>query len=331
MSYSVGGPNVWYMAELEDRILASVDRAIGSLSPGAVHYGAIDFRQIGCNRRVLRGDRVTMEPNPQGFFDGHTPILRLERRDAPYQIILVGHACHPTDSGAIEQWSPAYPGALRETLAGHRPETRAMFVQGCGADAKIVHRDAATGKVVFSADPGRARDAGERLGRAVVDYLQKGTLIPLPGAVTCALAAGELGYGEPWSPEELARQAYDGSKRHWQTWAARQALARPDTRTAFRYDVQVWKFADRLTLFGMEGEVCSPWGPKLRALAATDAAMVVAYANSTGSYIPDRRIMREGGYEVYASQQAYALPAPFTENIEAEIGRIVRRALAAAD
>jgi hypothetical protein len=55
--------------------------------------------------------------------------------------------------------------------------------------------------------------------------------------------------------------------------------------------------------------------------------MVVAYANSTGSYIPDERIMREGGYEAESSQQAYGLPAPFTENIETELKQIVQTAL----
>ena len=57
--------------------------------------------------------------------------------------------------------------------------------------------------------------------------------------------------------------------------------------------------------------------------------MVIGYANSTGSYIPDKRIVQEGGYEGLTSQHAYFLPAPFTENIESEIKEIVRRAIGA--
>ena len=111
------------------------------------------------------------------------------------------------------------------------------------------------------------------------------------------------------------------------TWAARQSLAFPDSRRSFRYDVQVWTLGDRLTMFGMEGEICSPWGPILRAMAPTELACVVGYANSTSSYIPDKRIIREGGYEALTSQQAYGLPAPFTENIDTEIKAIVADAL----
>ena len=77
----------------------------------------------------------------------------------------------------------------------------------------------------------------------------------------------------------------------------------------------------------MEGEICSPWGPMLRAMAPTEQAMVIGYANGTGSYIPDKRIVREGGYESLTSQHAYFIPAPFTENIDSEIRQIVTRAL----
>ena len=111
------------------------------------------------------------------------------------------------------------------------------------------------------------------------------------------------------------------------TWAARQLLALPDNSQSFRYDVQVWKLGNRLTVFGMEGEICSPWGPMLRAMASTEHAMVIGYANSTSSYIPDKRIVQEGGYEVLTSQYAYFLPAPFTENIDYEIKQIVTRAI----
>jgi hypothetical protein len=59
--------------------------------------------------------------------------------------------------------------------------------------------------------------------------------------------------------------------------------------------------------------------------------MVIGYANSTSSYIPDRQIVKEGGYEGLTSQHAYFLPAPFTENIESEIRQIVTEAMDAAN
>ncbi|MGD8500575.1 MAG: hypothetical protein PVJ86_07995 [Phycisphaerales bacterium] len=332
MSFSIGAPNVWYMGLLEEKILASVGMALESLSPATAEYGWIDFRGIGCNRRLPVDGKITWGPYEEGSFDGHTPILRIKRKAKQQQLLVVGHACHPTSSGVIQKWSPDYPGAMRDYLAGALPDAKAVFVQGCGGDAKIVHKDPDTGKLVFSADPERAKAAGQKLARAVLTHLEAGHMIPLGGQLACSLVTGQISYGERWSQEEIERQAYpeptkSGQKSSWLTWTARQSLALPDYSQSFRYDVQVWKLGNKLMVFGMEGEICSPWGPMLRAMAPTEQAMVVGYANGTSSYIPDKRIVREGGYEGLTSQHAYFLPAPFTENIDDEIKQIVTRAI----
>ncbi len=332
MGFSLGAPNVWYMGVLEDRILACVATAMQNLSPATVEYGWMDFRGIGCNRRRPQDGKITWGPYEEGSFDGHTPILRIRRSASPQQVLVVGHACHATSSGPIEKWSPGYPGTMRDCLGAELPDTKAVFVQGCGGDAKIVHRDAETGKLAFSNDPKQAKTAGRKLARAVLAHLSKKPLIPLDGDLACSLATGQISYGRRWPPEEIERLAYpepthSGPRRTWQTWVARQSLALPDREESFRYDVQIWTLGGTLTVFGMEGEICSPWGPMLRAMTPAAHAMVIGYANSTGSYIPDERIVREGGYEGLTSQHAYFLPAPFTENIESEIKEIVHRAL----
>ena len=159
--------------------------------------------------------------------------------------------------------------------------------------------------------------------------LREKRLTSIPGALVCALETGTLSYGEPRPRKELERIAYEGSKKSWHTWAARQYLALPTARRdqGFRYDVQIWRLGDRLTLFAMEGEICSPWGPALRSMAPTDQALVIGYANCTRAYIPDAQIVREGGYEGDTSHQVYFLPAPFTERIEEEVTAIVQKAL----
>ncbi|MBN2133310.1 MAG: neutral/alkaline non-lysosomal ceramidase N-terminal domain-containing protein [Sedimentisphaerales bacterium] len=332
MGFSLGAPNVWYMGVLEDKILACVGRAMEDLSPATLEHGSMDFRGIGCNRRRPQNGKITWGPYEQGSFDGHTPILRIRRSVTPQQVLVVGHACHATSSGVIQKWSPGYPGAMRDCLSAELPETKAVFVQGCGGDAKIVHRDAQTGNLAFSNHPDQAKAAGGKLARAVLTRLAAGRMIPLDGHLACSLATGQISYGQRWPPEEIERLAFpkpteNGPRRTWQTWVARQSLALPDGEESFRYDVQIWTLGGALTIFGMEGEICSPWGPMLRAMAPTAHAMVIGYANSTGSYIPDKRIVREGGYEGLTSQHAYFLPAPFTENIESEIKEIVQCAL----
>ena len=148
--------------------------------------------------------------------------------------------------------------------------------------------------------------------------------------LACSLATGQLSYGQRWTQEEIEHQAYDGELNHYLTWSARQALAYPIMNESFRYDAQVWKLGNQLTIFGMEGEVCSPWGEILRSMSRTKQAMVAGYANNTSCYIPDNKMIKEGGYESFRSQQ-YTKPGPFTQNIEGEITTIVRKALKSLD
>ena len=336
LGFSIGAPNVWYMDALEKKILTGVDAAMEDMAPAMIEYGWIDFRGIGCNRRLPVGEKIAWGPYREGSFDGHTPIFRIRRNAALKQLVLVGHACHPTSSGVIQKWSPDYPGAMRDCLSAELADTKAVFVQGCGGDAKIVHKDPETGKLVFSSSPDRAKAAGEKLAGVVLKHLKTGRMIPLDGQLACSLASGRISYGQRWSSEEIERLAFpeptkSGKKHSWMTWAARQSLALPDHSESFRYDVQIWKLGRRLMIFGMEGEICSPWGPMLREMAPTEQAMVIGYANGTGSYIPNEQIIREGGYEGLTSQHAYFLPAPFTENIENEIKEIVVKAIRAVE
>jgi len=334
MSYSLGAPNVWYMGLLEEKIINSVDAAFENLSPAMIDYGWMNYSGIGCNRRLPVNGKITWGPYKEGSFDGHTPVIRIKRVTKPQQLLVVGHACHPTSSGSIQKWSPDYPGAMRDYLDCKMSDTKAVFVQGCGGDAKIVHKDPETGKLVFSNAPERAKAAGEKLAMVVLTYLETDRLVPLKGQLACSLETGKISYGKRWTREEIEQQAYpepteSEQRKTWQTWAARQSLALPDYSQNFRYDVQVWKLGNQLMVFGMEGEICSPWGPMLRSMAPTKYAMVIGFANSTSSYIPDEQIVREGGYEGLTSQHAYFLPAPFTENIEYEIKQIVKKAIKA--
>ncbi len=112
-TYAAGGPNVWYMAFLEETILAAVDAAMADLAPAGIEYGAIELRGIACNRRLPVNGQIGWGPYAEGSTDPHTPILRLRRDKSPRQIVIVGHACHPTSSGSIRSGPPTIP-AMRD-------------------------------------------------------------------------------------------------------------------------------------------------------------------------------------------------------------------------
>ena len=323
--FSTGSPNVWYTGWLEDRIVETAGRALSDLSPASIRYTSFDFREIACNRRLPVDGEILMRPNPAGSFDGQTPVIDIKRAAMPRQILMVGYSSHVTGSGGIQMWSPGYPGAMRDYIDSKLPGTRAVFIQGVGGDAKICYKDPETGKAVFSSDTIHSREAGEKLAKAVIEHLRTDRFTNLSSELKCAISRGSLSFGTPWPREEIDSVAYT-EQRNYLTWSARQALVYPYTGEKFPYEVQVWEWGDALTIFGMEDEVCSPWGKVLRGMSRTPLSMVAGYANNTTCYIPDARMIEEGGYESVRSQK-YRMPAPFSKNIDTEIKAIVERAL----
>lgn len=329
-NFAIGGLNVWYVGRLEETILDLAGKALGNLAPARVEYGACEAR-IGMSRR-LPNDRGEMGwgPNPNGSYDPHTPILRITRAPSPKQLLLVGHACHPTSTGTIDKWSPDYPGAMRRKLESALEDSRALFVMGCGGDAKVVFQNEATGKIEFSADPRQSEAAGDKLATEVLAYLSNHELSSLEAELETELVAGNLSLQEPRTREQIEAMAFNANPRNSSTWWARQSLAYPDHRRTLLYEVQSWRLGD-LTAVALEGEVCADWGPLVRSLAKTQHAMAIAYANEVPGYIPTARIIREGGYEGDTSHMAYFLPAPFQPQMEIELTSLVEQALGRAD
>jgi dienelactone hydrolase len=215
---------------------------------------------------------------------------------------------------------------MRQKLESALDDCRALFVMGCGGDAKVVVRDEKTGKDDFAASPEKSEAAGIKLAEHVLDYLQKSKLAALDGKLESKLVSGTLSLQAPRSREQIEAMALDGNPKTGSTWWARQSLAYPDERRQQRYDVQAWQLGD-LTLVALEGEVCADWGPMSRALASTKYAMTIGYANEVPGYIPTARIIREGGYEGDTSHMAYFLPAPFEPKMEIELTALIEKAL----
>lgn len=350
---AIGEINVWYVAFLEQQLLQLADRALSSISAADIFFSSTEAAIGMCRRTIGNDGKVRWAPEPTGSYDAHTPIVRIERQQDPQELWLVGHACHPTSRGASDVWSPDYPGAMRRKIESARPNSRAIFLQGCGGDAKVVIKNPTTGVLEFAADPLASIQAGEKLAESVLNHFsrsvdEKGSVkdsriasptkdpvpeIKLQPSFSAVLESGELSLQESLDPDELRKLAYSGASSSYTTWWARKMLAFPDNRRSFEYDIQAWQLGE-LTMIALEGEVCSEWGPAIRSLVNNSntptkppQAMVLGYANEVSSYIPNARIIHEGGYEGFNSHQVYLVPAPFDPQMESELTDIARRAI----
>ncbi|MCC7519521.1 MAG: hypothetical protein IT578_10090 [Verrucomicrobiae bacterium] len=332
LNFSVGAPNPWFLLRLENTLLELAGHAMRSRRAATLRFGATEAR-LGVNRRRPRpGGGVEFAPHPEGSYDPHTPVLDLQGlsrhgEKVPWRIVVVGHGCHPTGSGLVSKWWPEYPGAMRTALEQRLGRNaRVLFVQGCAGDVKPAHRDPHTKRIVFSDSPSRARTAGRALARTVMRLLERGPMTALAPHLERRSARGALVFARRKSSaqiEKLLRQEPPGVNAVW----ARQMQAYGLPARTLPYEAQSWRLGRALTLLALEGEVCSPYGPRLRAMTDTPHAMVVAYANASTGYIPTARIVREGGYEGDTSHMAYLLPAPFTPAVERAVLKLAARAL----
>jgi neutral ceramidase len=333
-NYGGGGPSFWYLKWLEEKMLALVDEAAGDVTAGTVEY----FDAVGqvgrCRRRyVTETKEVLWEANEAGHYDRHTPVLKISRpgHGSVKQVVIVAHACHPTSSGSVNKWTPDYPGAMRDKLEAELgAQTRAVFVMGPGADAKVCHAEGAEGEMRFTASPEGAKAAGEKLAGQVLEFIggKRAGVVVGPRLKT-ASASVDLALTRWKTAEELKAFVADETSPVWDAAFARQALELPDLRVAYPYEVVGWKLGEELTLIGMPDEVCSPWGPRARGMAKTPHAMVAGYVNHVQCYIPDERIRFEGGYEGDTSHRAYFMPGPFAEGLEGGIDGVIERVVGA--
>ena len=134
-------PDRAYLARLEDTIAQTVRDAVADLAPAELRW-ALDFTDIGTNRRLGVHGRVENAPNPSGPYDRRVWVLEIDRADRPPHF-LVSHGVHPVVLG----WenlglSADWPGAMRRTLRTYGLD--AQFLQGCAGDINPRIHQAAT-------------------------------------------------------------------------------------------------------------------------------------------------------------------------------------------
>ena len=86
---------------------------------------------------------------------------------------------------------------------------------------------------------------------------------------------------------------------------------------SYPYPLQVWNVGEQM-LVSMGGETVVEYTHTLKRIYGQDI-FVYSYSNDVMAYIPSVRILEEGGYEGYVSQQVYGLPNTWKPAIESMI------------
>jgi neutral ceramidase len=74
-------------------------------------------------------------------------------------------------------------------------------------------------------------------------------------------------------------------------------------------DLQVLRIGEDAALVGVPGELFSEIGLELKRRSPLPNTMICGYSNGTLGYIPSRKAVQEGGYEVSDAYKLYGFPA----------------------
>lgn len=302
-----------YMVMLEDKILHCAACAMDSLQEGTLQIGTGET-YIGSNRRQKTENGVRIGPNPDGPVDRLLAVAGIRDREDRLRVVLMSCACHPVvlypDNMRI---SADFPGAACRELEERMPETAVMFLQSaCGDINPAVLVGGDNYRSTFYTD---VVLTGRVLANDVTNVLRCG-MRPVKFDLETRLDTIELPLGEYKTDyfENLLTQGND-----WQKAYARRMLDSIGNHTEPKTaDVQaaVIRLSEDVRIIGLEGEICNEIGVHIRQTIGGGNTLVLGYSNGSLTYIPTRRILREGGYEAISAYAQCGLPGPFADNAE---------------
>jgi hypothetical protein len=313
-----------YTADLVDKLVSVIGGSLKDLSPArlAVGHGTAGFT---VNRRKIKPTGVTMEPNPDGPVDHDVPVLKVTAPDGRLRAILFGYACHnttisPRPDPELDFYKiyGDYAGFAQLAVQKAHPGAEAMFTILCGADQNPQPR----GAIEY------ARQHGEALA-ASVEAVLGAEMRPVRGPIRTAFQSVPLDFAKhtPQTFEVEIKKAEESTKKSDSKYRKRRAelmlaaykKGRPVRQTPL--PVQAIRFGGDFTLIALGGEVVVDYALRSKREFPGENLMVIGYANDVMCYIPSRRVLLEGGYEVDMSMVYYGQPGPFAESVEEKVFR----------
>ncbi len=285
-----------YTKDLTDSLEAAALKALADRKPGKLSW-AQGTAGFAANRRVLhKGKWVGFGVNPNGPTDPSLPVLKVTDESGALRGVLMGYACHCTTlGGSFNQICAEWAGYACEAVEKAHPGVTAMVVIGCGADA--------------NPEPRRNLDDAKNHGAAIAreaERLLSGPTSPLPGKIEARLRRIELPLAAVPTKEELTRRVnLPGSEGYFAKLLLEQLNRGQPLPESVPYVVQTWSFGDSMAMVFLAGEVVVDYAIRLKWETDAKRLWVNAYSNDVPCYIPSRRVISEGGYEVGLSMVFY--------------------------
>lgn len=354
-------PAFWQL--ISERTVAAARLALASFQPATLHWAEARVPDLTYNRRTVLADgRVSMALAPdapvveRGPADERLVVLLWQDQQGRNIAAALHFACHGV-AVCTQSIGGDIPGELSRRV-GELLGVPCLFLPGAGGDINPLTVSASRAGMLAWVDrlmahlpplPGQFQsvpdDAPLQFAStdlfldyaplphraeieqriAALNRIAQGDMTSLEVQVTLRSLGNIMNVkpGEPPDPDKAAYAALALAKAGERTLAA---LATGQPLPGCRLRLAVWRFGPMALAF-VATELFAVTGFRIRALRPDWRILPVTCVAPLVGYVPDRRALGQGGYEVDDAWRFYRQPAPFAPDSEERIINTLKRML----
>lgn len=300
---------------LQGRIFNCINRTMINQFEGTFHYGSVEGDWNINRRRPVEG-RIENRPNPDGPKDDNLHLLQVKDLDGNVKVLLFNFACHPVTVRDALVLSGDFPSRICHLLEAECFGSTAIFFQGAGGNSrpKITAKGSQFEACTFE----EMNEMSVAMVQSMKQLLFKGKLKQLRPSLAAAQFDVSLQI-DPFLKSDIEQLVADDHVFPGIRRVAGKLLEQYDQMAD---EVQLAAGLIRLSedtyIAFMGGEPCFEVKEKLAAALNVPHLLFIGYMDST-AYIPDDKIIAEGGYEASESALEYGLKGGFKQGIDTRL------------
>jgi len=283
---------------LRETLLRMVSWCYDNLKEGELSIGRASSDFAVSRRRPNSEGGVDWAPYYEGEIDQDLFVLKLVNQAGAIEGVLYSYGCHTTAMGSDNyKFSNDFAGYTSSIIEGTYSGATALFLQGCAGELKP--RINTSENEFINSDDETIRKVGAILATEVCNLVSHGEF----RKINCHFRAqlrDPLVYTERY-PISYFRERADAP--HNSEFEVRSglrsihAIESGTIRDRIPYYISVWQLDEDTHLIAMEGEVSTEYSLLIKRLFSNGNMIVLGYSNGVFSYVPTRKMIREGGYE----------------------------------